>query len=185
MRGKEKTPADTVDRYAGITYEQVVRRFADTVTRVCVMRCQNVEDAKDCFQNVFLKLYTADTVFDTEEHLKAWLITVAIHQCADLHRQAWRQRVSLEEDIAKLEMLGVTTDERTEDSRVFMAVMRLPVKYREVIYLYYYEEYSVSEIARILNRKENTVKSDLRRARERLKEVLTGEGNVHEMDIGI
>lgn len=162
--------------FAGLQYEEVLRKYADMVTRVCVMRCGNAWDAKDCFQEVFLKLYICDKEFDTQEHLKAWLLQVAIHQCADFHKQAWKRKVSLEEDMASLELVGIQKDDN-EESSVFLAVQSLPVKYREVIYLYYYEEYNVKEMAEILNEKENTVKSNLKRGRDKLREILGGKEN--------
>ena len=73
--------------FAGLTFEQAVRRYADTVTAVCVMRLQNYADAEDCFQNTFSKLWLKSPDFQSEEHLKAWLIRVAIHECADYMRK--------------------------------------------------------------------------------------------------
>lgn len=177
MFGKKKTTLFAKTHFAGLEYEQVVRKYADMVTRICVMRCGNVEDAKDCFQNVFIKLYTADKDFETEEYLKAWLIQVAIHQCTDFHRQAWNRKVALEDDISKFEELGVVTDKSTQGSELFLLVKQLPEKYGNVIYLYYYEEYSISEIAKMLDSNENTIKSILKRGRDKLKEMLGGVDN--------
>ncbi|MDD6797141.1 MAG: RNA polymerase sigma factor [Bacteroides sp.] len=177
MFGKKKTTLFAKTHFAGLEYEQVVRKYADMVTRICVMRCGNVEDAKDCFQNVFIKLYTADKDFETEEYLKAWLIQVAIHQCTDFHRQAWNRKVALEDDISKFEELGVVTDGSTQGSELFLLVKQLPEKYSNVIYLYYYEEYSISEIAKMLDSNENTIKSILKRGRDKLKEMLGGVDN--------
>ena len=72
--------------FAGLTYEQAVRKYTQTVGSVCVMRLQNWADAEDCFQNVFLKLYDKAPTFRDEEHLKAWLIRVAINNCNNLFR---------------------------------------------------------------------------------------------------
>lgn len=160
--------------YAGLEYEQAVRKYADTVTRICIMRCGNPEDAKDCFQNVFLKLYTSDKLFESEEHLKAWLIQVAIHQCADFHRQAWKQKVDLEDDVSRLVGDASEADKEADASEIILLVRSLPEKYRDVIYLYYYEEYSVAEIAQLLGSNENTVKSLLKRGRDKLREMIGG-----------
>ena len=67
--------------FAGLSYEEIVCKYAQTVTGVCVMRLQNYADAEDCFQNTFLKLLSKAPSFKNEEHLKSWLIKVAIHEC--------------------------------------------------------------------------------------------------------
>ena len=76
-----------INKYAGIEYEDVVRQYADDITRLCVVWTQNEEAAKDCFQNTFLKLYQTEQTFREEEHIKAWLYTVARNECRDYHRQ--------------------------------------------------------------------------------------------------
>ena len=111
MFGKRKEAHTARSYYAGLDYEQAMRKYADMITRICIMRCGNTEDAKDCFQNVFIKLYTAEKHFETEEYLKAWLIQVAIHQCTDYHRQAWNRKVALEDDITKLDIHSGKSDE--------------------------------------------------------------------------
>lgn len=174
MRGRrnEEGMADA-KIFATLTYEETVRKYADMVTRVCVMRCGNVEDAKDCFQNVFLKLYLSDKQFESEEHLKAWLLTVAIHQCQDMVKQFWKRNITLSGDSSELDLKQVNVENET-DSEVLSEVLSLPVKYRQVLYLYYYEEYDVAGVASILQLKEATVKSQLQRGRCLLKRKLGG-----------
>lgn len=154
--------------YAGLTFEQAVRQYADTVTGVCVMRLQNYADAEDCFQNTFSKLYFKSPDFDSEEHLKAWLIRVAIHECADYMRKnrrvtpaALRSEPSCDFDFDRSDMSW--------------ALFQTPSKYRDVLYLYYCEQYKVREIAIILQKNENTVKSLLKRGRELLKSIYGGD----------
>ena len=74
-----------IKTYAGIPYEEIVRRYADDITRLCVVWTQNEEAAKDCFQNTFLKLYMTKKSFREEEHIKAWLFKVARNECRDYH----------------------------------------------------------------------------------------------------
>ena len=74
-------------KFAGLTYEQAVHKYADAVTGVCVMRLQNYADAEDCFQNTFSKLYFKSPDFESEEHMKAWLIRVAINECSSYMRK--------------------------------------------------------------------------------------------------
>lgn len=166
--------------YAGIDYESAVRLFADTVTRICAVRCGNLEDTKDCFQSVFLKLYTTDYNFVSEEHLKAWLIKVSITTSTDCVNQFWKKRVSLHDnDDISIMIKTLHTKNVVEDSYivenenlVLEKVMRLPVKYSQVIYLFYYEGYKVNEISDILCQSEGTVKSQLCRGRKMLQKEL-------------
>lgn len=154
--------------FAKLSYEQAVRKYSDTVTGVCVMRLQNLADAEDCYQNVFVKLYYKSPEFESEEHLKAWLIRVAIHECTSYMRKM-RRVIPL--DILHNEKFSFDTDH----SDMSWALMKTPPKYRDVLYLHYCEQYKVKEIAQILKMKENTVKSLLKRGREIFKSVYGGD----------
>ena len=156
------------DTYADMSYEQVVRKYADTVASACVMRLGNWADAEDCFQNTFVKLYTSAPEFRDAEHLKAWLIRVAINECRTLQRRAGRV---LPLDAAE----NIPVFMREEPDSFPAVLMRLKPKYREALYLFYCEEYKVDEVARILGRNPNTVKTLLRRGREQLREIYGGE----------
>lgn len=158
----------TEKRFADFSYEEAVRRYADTVTSVCVMRLQNMADAEDCFQNVFVKLYYSSPEFKSEEHLKAWLIKVSINECVSYMRKM-RRIIPIE----KIHKENIIFDNDSVD--MSWALMKTPPKYREVLYLYYCEEYKVKEISEILGKKENTIKSLLKRGREILKTVYGGD----------
>ena len=154
--------------YAGHTFEETVRLYADTVTGVCVMRLRNSTDAEDCFQNVFCKLYSKSPEFDNDEHLKAWLIRVAINECVSYARKFRMPFISKPpEDNAYYD--------NTDSMDMSWALMETPLKYRDVLYLYYCEQYKVKEISQILKIKENTVKSLLKRGREVLKSIYGGD----------
>lgn len=154
-----------------IDIDDVVRQYADMVYRLAVLNTKNKFEAEDAFQEVFLKLYKNRHKIKDEEHLKAWLIRVTVNQCRSMAISAWNKHtVSLE---ATEEIVG--TPEAEDYSEVYEAVRKLPGKYREVIYLYYYEEQSVKEIAKILNRREATVKTQLARGRKLLNQQLKGE----------
>lgn len=155
-------------QFACLSYEEAVRKYADTVTSVCVMRLQNMADAEDCFQNIFVKLYYNSPEFESEEHLKAWLIKVSINECASYMRKM--RRII---PIHTIHNEKITFDNDSID--ISWALMKTPPKYREVLYLYYCEEYKVKEIAEILDKKENTIKSLLKRGREILKTVYGGD----------
>jgi len=163
--------------FAGLTYDRAVKKYSDTVTRICVLRCGNAEDVKDCYQNVFLKLYLSKVEFESYEHIKAWLIQVAIHECSDLHRQYWKKNVVLSNDTSVLDMFGIVKCAEEKSDNILELVMSLPIKYRQVIYLYYYEEYKTNEIAQILKINESTLKSQLARGRKILKNKLGGCNN--------
>ena len=153
--------------FAKLTFEQAVRKYADTVTGVCVMRLQNRADAEDCFQNTFTKLWLKAPDFESEEHLKAWLIRVAMHECVSYIRK--NRRAAALERHEKAEAFDF------DRSDMSWALSRTPQKYRDVLYLYYCEQYKVRDIAIILQKKENTVKSLLKRGREIIKSIYGGE----------
>ena len=154
--------------FAGLTYEAVVRKYAQTVTGVCVMRLQNYADAEDCFQNTFLRLLSASPCFRDEEHLKSWLIRVAIHECYNYIKK--NRKVLYIHDLTNEPIY-----DNEDKNDISWAMMKLDTKYREILYLHYCEKYKINEIAEILGRKPNTVKVMLKRGREKLKKIYAGE----------
>ena len=156
--------------------EAEVRRalyqHADTIRRICILHLKNRHDVEDVFQEVFLKYALHSGVWESDEHERAWLIRVAINACKDVLKSFYRKRVSSLEDAG--EQYFVIQE---PDREVLDAVLRLPQKYRDVIYLHYFEGYKAWEIAAILKKKENTIYSWLARAREQLRRELGGEPN--------
>ncbi len=146
----------------------LARRHAPAVYRLAYARTGSRADAEDVMQEVFLRLVKAGPDFDSEEHAKAWLLRVASNCANDLFRLPWRRR---EEPLDE----NLSAPERPEEGSVTQAVLSLPARYRILIHLYYYEGYSVAEIARILGRSEGTVKSRLFRARDLLRNQLREE----------
>ena len=153
--------------YAGLSYEQTVRKYAQNVSSACMMRLQNWADAEDCFQNTFIKLYQKSPDFEDENHLKAWLLRVAINECKNLLRDS-RRHLSLD---AALQLPAPSAE---DDADLSWALMKLDPDYREVIYLYYVEQMKVREIADVLGKNPNTVKTLLHRGREKLKAIYSG-----------
>lgn len=127
---------------------------------------KNSFDTDDIVQNVYLKLHKKIEDFNDDDHIKRWLIRVAINECKNYFLSNWMRKI-----VPLDETLVDETSFETED-KVWLAVMDLPQKYRVVIYLFYYEEYSTAEIAEILKAQEATVRKQLQRARERLKATL-------------
>lgn len=150
-----------------LSFESVVKAYADTVYRVALNIVRNTEDSKDVMQNVFLRYYKKQNTFEAEEHIKAWLIRVAVNESKRLLKiNSKNQAVPLDE------VANILFADAPKESDVFKEIMKLSDKYRTVIFLYYYEGYDVKEIAYILRRNAATVRTQLSRARELLKNQL-------------
>ena len=151
---------------------RAVEKYADMVQRICFYHLKNRADTEDVFQNVFLKYMLQEEPFQSEEHEKAWILRVTINSCKDFLDDFFRRNK------VPLEVLNEIAAEVPEEHReVLEAVLSLPAKYKDVIYLHYYEKYSAVEIGKILGKKENTVYSLLSRGRKILKEKLGGNEN--------
>lgn len=149
---------------------EAIQRYGDTVRRLCMVHLKNYADTEDIFQTVFLKYALTSVSFDSDEHEKAWLIRVTLNACKDLLKSIFRSRtVSLEELVEQPAQLSA------DHREVLEAVLSLPARYRDVVYLHYYEEYTAPEIARILGKNVNTVYTRLTRAKGLLREKLGGD----------
>lgn len=148
--------------YAALAFE----KHSDMVYRLAFARLKNKMDADDILQEVFLRYLKRGERAQSEEHERALLIRITINCTKSLHISAWRRHTTeLKDDLTAPESpTGETLD----------AVLRLPLKYRTVIHLHYYCGYSIEEIAVLLNSRASTVKSQLFRAREKLKQDLKG-----------
>ncbi|TQI67922.1 sigma-70 family RNA polymerase sigma factor [Clostridium sp. KNHs216] len=145
--------------------QSCLARYSDVVVRIAFQNVKSRAEAEDIAQEVFLRLFTLGPDFTSAEHEKAWIIRVTINLCKDYLKSSWfRRRAVLEDNLLS----------RDGNGEVLDAVMRLDPKFRNVIYLHYYEDMSVTEIASALQQKENTVSSWLHRARKQLKKSLTG-----------
>ena len=158
--------------------EKIYNRHVDTVYRICFSFMKNAADTEDLVQETFLKLIVSGKSFDSEEHEKAWLIVTASNTCKDALKD-WRRNV---ENIE--EHLDVKGTAACEEDDVMEAVLSLPVKYKDVVYLYYYEGYKTHEIAKILHCPQSTVRNRLSRARKLLKNRLGGGQNDGKRNYG-
>ena len=132
--------------------------------------CRNAQDAEDVVQDTFVQYYTSKKEFESEQHIRAWLMRVAVNKAKNINRTFWRRnKISIEDYMETLVF------ETPAAETLFETVMQLPDKYRIVIHLYSYEEYAVREIAQILKLSESNVKSRLSRGRAMLKETLKDE----------
>ncbi|MGN0593829.1 MAG: RNA polymerase sigma factor [Hominimerdicola sp.] len=152
-----------------ISAEKLLEMYSDMVYRLAYARTNSKHDAEDITQDVFLKYIKSNVKFNDEEHRKAWLLKVTANTGKSFVTSAWfRHRA----DIEDADNISVCMEEK---GSVYYAVQKLPEKYRTVVHLFYYEELSVAQISKIVGSKESTVKSQLHRAREMLKEILKEE----------
>ena len=154
--------------------EMILTRFGDSILRYAYTYLHNMSDAEEVLQDTLVQFLKTAPEFESENHEKAWLLRVA----ANLSKNRIRYNKLRETDELNEELVA---EEREDMSFVWEAVKSLPVKYREVIHLFYHEGYQTAQIAKVLGRNESTVRSDLRRGREKLKEVLKGEYDFEEI----
>ena len=147
--------------------EMLVERYHQNLFAVAFNVCKNREDAEEVVQDAFIQYHLKKIDFQSEEHIRAWRIRVTINKAKNAARTFWRRhRTSLEETMAALNF----NDQESE--QLFEAVMALPQKYRIVVHLFYYEDYSVHEMAELLSLSESNVKTRLSRARAMLRDTL-------------
>lgn len=148
---------------------RAIELYADTVRRLCMIHLKNHADTEDIFQTVFLKYLLSTKEFESPEHEKAWFIRVTVNACRDLLKSFFRSRtVSMEEVLDQPSL-------PQEDHEVLEAVLSLPARYKDAVYLHYYEGYTAPEIAKILGKNVNTIYTLLNRARQLLREKLEGD----------
>lgn len=151
------------------SFERLARAYGDMVFRVACHALGNRADAEDVTQNVLLRLYRAGPDFESDDHARRWLLRVAVNESRRAARSPWRGKT------LSLEDYDGPQPPPEDYSDVWSAVLALPAKYRLCVYLYYYEDCSVRDIAQTLGAKESTVQSRLQRAREKLRDILNGE----------
>lgn len=147
----------------------IAERYMDTVYRVAYSYLKNRDDANDVTQDVLLDLYRTEKEFESDEHLKNWLIRATVNRCKMLFRSSWRRREDLDDYAETLKF------EQKEYLDLFRAVMALERKYRVPLLLFYYEGYTTREVAQILSLPEKTVSTRLFRAKAQLKNYLEEE----------
>ena len=150
--------------------EYLVQTYSDLILRLSYTYLGSTHDAQDICQSVLLGLLTDNRVFTSSEHEKAFVIRSTANACKDVLKSAWRRRT------CGIEACAETPAPAPEEHGLLAAVQELPRKYREAIYLHYYEGYAVNEIAGLLGQPAATVSTHLRRGREKLKTMLGGQG---------
>lgn len=152
-------------------FQQKFHKYKDMVYRIAYTYLKNTTDAEDISQETFLKFYKLENEFTDENIEKAWLIRVTINACHNIKKSIWNsRRVEMTDTQTKI------TFYEQEESELYEAVFSLPDKYRMVVLLYYYEEYSIQEISDLTGRKISTIQTQLDRARKKLKLKLSEKG---------
>ena len=154
------------------TYEEFAQAYDRNIKRVyqiSYLYLKNHHDAQDAAQSVFEKFLHSNKVFNSENHEKAWFITVTKNHCTDQLRKFWKSRRI---DIETIEVSASCGNENDMD--LIKALLSLPSKYKNIIYLYYIEGYTIKEISKMLNRNESTLRNHLSTGRRLLKIDLGG-----------
>ncbi len=153
------------------TYTDIVEQFSDMIYRIAWQNLFNREDSEDVVQDVFLKLLQQkNNIFRDPEHLKAWLIRVTVNRCLDFKKSFLYRKIVPLDNIDKLCSTGISWEDG--EQKIMEELYQLPEETRNILYLYYYEGYTIREIADILGKKQNTVNSKLTRGRKKLKQIL-------------
>ena len=153
-------------------------KYSDMVVRIAFQNLKDFGSAEDIAQDVFVKLLTFDD-FENDNHLKAWLARVTINMCRNHRKLFWNRMTGPITDAAQLmDTRQFSCEEPYKE--ILDEIWKLPIHYRNTVYLYYYEGYSISEIAELLDKKENTVSSWLTRARKKLKKIFTDGEYLYE-----
>ena len=150
--------------------QELIGLYQNNLYAAAFSICKNAQDAEDVVQETFIQYHMSKNQFESQQHIRAWLIRVAINKAKNVNHTFWRQnKVPLEEYMETLAF------ETPKSQNLFETVMKLPEKYRTAIHLFYYEDYGVKEIAGILRISESNVKTRLSRGRKLLKESLQEE----------
>ncbi len=144
--------------------DNVIKAYSNMVYRLAFSQTRNKSDADDIYQEVFFRYIRKKPQFETEEHRKAWLIRVTVNCCKKMWISSWRKKIVPLDETIIFEM--------EEETNIHYELQKLPLKYRAVIHLFYYEDLSIEEISESLNQKPSTIRTQLTRARYKLKEIL-------------
>lgn len=174
----EEISAEAIDiENKDLQIEEIMNRHGQEILQLVFSYVNNKAIAEELTQDIFVKCYKALHTYNGKSKLKTWLWRIAINHCKDFLKSWYNKKVfnTEEESLynrASKEIVEQTVIQKEEENQLIAAIMKLPIKYREVIYLFYYEDLPIKEIAIVTDAGENTVKTRLRRAKELLKEQL-------------
>ncbi len=150
--------------------EDIIKAYSNMVYRLAFSQTRNRSYADDIYQEVFMRYIRNKLQFETEKHRKAWFIRVTVNCCKKMWVSAWMKKIVPLNETISFEM--------KEETNLHYELQKLPMKYRAVIHLFYYEDLSVEAISEALNQKPSTIRTQLTRARYKLKEILKEDYNV-------
>ena len=155
-----------MDKYTYKDFEEIYNRQSDRIFKMCMTYLGNVEDAKEAVQNIFIKLLEKNIKFKDSNHENAWICKATRNYCLDILKSAWRKK---RVDIETLPEVKYSDKDLGNNQKELIekALLNLSIKQKEVIFLYYYEEYSIKEISKILKRSESTIQTQLSTARKK------------------
>lgn len=156
------------------SFDAVMRKYADMVYRLAYSRTGSTYDADDILQEVFLRYIKADKTYNDEEHRKAWLLRITVNCTKSYLTSAWNRHTDSEEPDPNIGAEDPALKAAETKNDVMNALMSLPEKYRTAIYMFYYEDMTVTQIAKAVGTSETNIKTRLSRGREMLKEKLEG-----------
>lgn len=168
------------DTMSSEALSEKIDRYGQMILRTAYMYLRDRQRAEDVCQEVFLRLFRDNRSFDSEEHEKAFILRVTINLCKDQLKSFWNKRIVLD-DTKEPKPIGDVADEvAKEEARraLYESVLALPEAFKDVVLLYYYEGYNTREISETLGIPDATVRSRLKRARERLLHALNGKGGI-------
>ncbi|MED4205698.1 sigma-70 family RNA polymerase sigma factor [Neobacillus mesonae] len=173
----------TIEALAAVDKEELIdeimNRYGQEILQLTFSYVNNKAVAEDLTQDIFVKCYKNLHTYNGKSKLRTWLWRIAINHCKDFLKSWYNKNVVITEEapamnVTKKEMVEEKVIQKEVDDQLITAVMSLPIKYREVIYLHYYEDMQIKEIALLTEVSNNTIKTRLRRAKELLKERLEG-----------
>lgn len=150
-------------------FETFYERNYKMVYRLCFTYMKNQTEAEDCTEDIFVKVLTGNVTFNDEIHEKKWLTVTTINLCKDRLRHWWRRKITPIDEVTEIPSENTTLIDETLE-----VVKKLPTKYKDVIYLYYYMNYKTDEIAVMLKKPPSTIRNHLREARKLLGRQIGG-----------
>ncbi|MFB6465510.1 sigma-70 family RNA polymerase sigma factor [Cytobacillus sp. Hz8] len=161
--------------------DELMTQFGQEILQLVFSYVKNREIAEDLTQDIFVKCYKSLDTYKGQSKIRTWLWRIAINHCKDYLKSWYNRKVMItdtepNQSTSSNDIVEQSVIQKDEDRMLVSAVMDLPIKYREIIYLYYFEERSIKEIASMIGENENTIKTRHRRAKELLRK---GMGNHH------
>lgn len=153
----------------------LMRRYGEEIKRLVYTFVKNWQQAEDITQDVFVTLYTKLDTFRGDSAIRSWIYSIAINRSKDLLKSWSYRKLAFTDKFSSVQRENDHSAEdgvisSSENQLLYEAVLSLQLKYREVILLHYYKEFSVREICEVLTMNESTVKTRLSRARKLLQE---------------